>query len=393
MSNQTAITRDLRSGLLYTILLFFVFVFYVYPQSTFSSILSALPFVVILYFIFFTLGRYSISERTRQILNQDIRRIILFPLFLIILFYTYLFFHGANPLKGTLFLVPYLLFFPVLAFSARDNTKAEIDWFDFAIFFLFFFPVTLVSVKPAGNLPFDGVAIDSFYRISVMLIAIFAFVMIRKIQDAGIYPVFNWRFLFTTFWVWIAFYIFVFLIGYSVHFIKLSGSVSWNIDFIEKIIRNIISVFFHTALFEELIFRGLLQNMMHKRISQSTSWKIFWGWGGGVLLALALITGYAMKGNMNWFPALVTAGLFAGAWVMEKSGRQATGSYTAMAITSVVFGLVHFHTGSIIFTGLAAIGGWAYGYVYMKTKNTFYSALLHALVNSSALIFGLELAK
>jgi len=205
MSNQTAITRDLRSGLLYTILLFFVFVFYVYPQSTFSSILSALPFVVILYFIFFTLGRYSISERTRQILNQDIRRIILFPLFLIILFYTYLFFHGANPLKGTLFLVPYLLFFPVLAFSARDNTKAEIDWFDFAIFFLFFFPVTLVSVKPAGNLPFDGVAIDSFYRISVMLIAIFAFVMIRKIQDAGIYPVFNWRFLFTTFWVWIAF--------------------------------------------------------------------------------------------------------------------------------------------------------------------------------------------
>ncbi len=59
----------------------------------------------------------------------------------------------------------------------------------------------------------------------------------------------------------------------------------------------------------------------------------------------------------------------------------------------MIFGLVHYHAGSIIFVGLAAIGGWAYGYTYIKTKNVFYAALVHTLVNTSALMFGLELAK
>lgn len=100
-----------------------------------------------------------------------------------------------------------------------------------------------------------------------------------------------------------------------------------------------------------------------------------------------------MKGSLHWFPALVTVFLFGAAYLFEKLKFQSMGSYTALAITSVIFGLVHFHSGSIIFTGLAAIGGWAYGYVYMKTKNTFYAALLHALVNSSPIIFGIVLAK
>ena len=100
-----------------------------------------------------------------------------------------------------------------------------------------------------------------------------------------------------------------------------------------------------------------------------------------------------MKGSMHWFPALITGLLFAAAYGLEKMKGTKDGGYTALAITSVIFGLVHFHSGSIIFTGLACIGGWAYGYVYLKTKNVFYCALLHALVNSTPLMLGLELAK
>ena len=96
---------------------------------------------------------------------------------------------------------------------------------------------------------------------------------------------------------------------------------------------------------------------------------------------------------MPWFPALITLLLFFAAFAIERSGVSTKGTYTALAITSVIFGLVHYHSGSIIFVGLASIGGWAYGYTYIKTKNVFYAALVHALVNSSHLIFGIELLK
>jgi hypothetical protein len=52
---------------------------------------------------------------------------------------------------------------------------------------------------------------------------------------------------------------------------------------------------------------------------------------------------------------------------------------------------VHYHAKSIIYIGLACVAGWAYGYTYIKTKNVFYSAVVHALVGTGAMIFGLKL--
>ncbi len=381
-----------RKSLSYTALLTLIFILFSRKVSATADIMIAAPFFVVLYFLFFTIGKPVISNWCRSRLRGNIRRIILFPLLLLLLFYGYMACNGVNPFKGTLFLVPYLLFFPVLAYAARDNSKTGIDWFDFVFFFLYFFPVTLVKVDPPGNLPFHGSGFDSVYRITVMLSAIFAFSVIRNLQDVGAYPVFRWKFLVTVLWVWAVFYVGVFAIGYGVNFIAPGERAAWDMVRIETIARRILAIFLHTALFEELVFRGVLQNMMQKRIAQA-SWQPFWKWGLGIMLLFALLAGYGLKGDMQWFPALITLLLFGAAWLLEKAHTQATGVYTALAITSVIFGLVHFHSGSIIFTGLACIGGWAYGYVYLKTNNIFYAALLHALVNASPLILGLELAK
>lgn len=383
--------KDVIKSVAYTVFLAVIFVLFSWQKNTGADILIALPFFVVLYFLFFSIGKPAAGAWYRSQLQENVRRVFLFPLLLLILFYGYLACNGVNPLDGTLFLVPYLLFFPVLAYAARDNKRQAIDWFDFVLLFLFFFPVTLVKVDPSGNLPFHGGGFDSVYRITVMLAAIFAFSVVRNLQDVGAYPVFRWRYLFTTIWVWAVFYVLVLVIGCSVNFIKPGEQPSWDMVRIEAIARRILSIFLHTALFEELVFRGLLQNMLQKRIKQ-TSWKPFWIWGGVILFGLSLLAGYGLKGGMQWFPALVTVVLFGIAWLIEKK-QQSFGVYTALAITSVIFGLVHFHSGSIIFTGLASVGGWAYGYVYLKTKNIFYAALLHALVNATPLIFGLELAK
>ncbi|MBK7098178.1 MAG: CPBP family intramembrane metalloprotease [Sphingobacteriales bacterium] len=392
MPLNNSLKQSLKSSVIYTGLLSVVFIILSWQKNSAVDIFIALPFFISLYFIFFTIDRPAVNEWLRADMQNNIKRVSTFPFLLTILFLGYLACNGANPLKGSLLLVPYLLFFPVLAMAARRN-NSKIDWFDFAIFVLFFFPVTLVDVKPSGDLPFNGGGFDSVYRITVMLSALFTFSIIRNLNDIGAYPVFRWRFLITTIGVWLSFYLFVFLISYPVHFIRFADDNSWNFARIEKIFWSIVSVFLHTALFEELVFRGLLQNLLGKRIAQATSWKNSWSRGIIILIIISLIIGYSMKGGLHWFPALVTVFLFGAAYLFEKLKFQSMGSYTALAITSVIFGLVHFHSGSIIFTGLAAIGGWAYGYVYMKTKNTFYAALLHALVNSSPIIFGIVLAK
>ena len=85
--------------------------------------------------------------------------------------------------------------------------------------------------------------------------------------------------------------------------------------------------------------------------------------------------------------------IFIAAFLIERAGKNSSGVYTALAITSALFGLVHYHSGAIIYIGFACVAGWAYGYTYLKTKNVFYSAIVHTLVNSSVLIFGLEFVK
>lgn len=392
MTTHATFNRSLMRSAVYTGLLSVLFVFLTWADNSPANILTALPYFIVLYFLLFSAGRPEVSDWLREKMKGNIRLIFLFPVLLVTLYFSYIAINGENPLKGTTFLFPYLLFFPVLLFAAYENKTQKTGWLDFIAFALFFFPVTLLEVGPS-DLPFNGSGFDSVYRISVMLLAVFAFVTIRNIRDVGFYPLFKWKYLFTTLWVWLVFYAFAFVIGYAVHFITLSDQHSIDFTSIEKIIKRTLRIFLHTALFEELVFRGLLQNMLAKRIGHSDSWKISWIRGLVILTVLALLTGYALNGGMQWFPALVTVVLCAAAYGIERTAKANTGAYTALAITSVVFGLVHAHVGSAVFVGLAAIGGWAYGYVYLKTGNVFYAALLHALVNVTPLLFGLELAK
>ena len=133
--------------------------------------------------------------------------------------------------------------------------------------------------------------------------------------------------------------------------------------------------------------------MLTKRIGQAKSWKIFWLCGLLIAIPLAFLVGYTLKGGMQWFPALMVTLIFIAAWLIERAGKNGSGVYTALAITSSIFGLVHYHSGAIVYIGFACIAGWAYGYTYIKTKNVFYCAVVHTLVNSSVVIFGLEFVK
>ena len=98
------------------------------------------------------------------------------------------------------------------------------------------------------------------------------------------------------------------------------------------------------------------------------------------------------KSNLLYLIIGISIGFIA-AYLIEKRSKATIGAFTAMAIASVLFGLVHYHAGSIVYISLASIAGWAYGYTYYKTRNVFYSALVHTLVNNTFLIIGIELLK
>ena len=356
------------------------------------ELFSSLPFFMILYFFFFSIGQSPVISYMQTKLAGDVKKTILFPVLLLVLYCFYLILNGQSPFKDLLSLFPFFLLFPVLAFSA-SGSSGKINGFDFFVFILFLLPTTLVNIQPKGDLPFHGDSFDSVYRIAIMLVAVYAFSVVRGIDEVGFYPEINLKKFLTSIWVWLAFYAMVMAIGLSVDFLSIVGHQESSVELVQKISLVLLTGFLHTAVFEELFFRGLLQNMLAKRIAQGNSWKIFIGTAFVILFPLALLVGYTLKGGMQWFPALVTLLIFAAAWFIENKNIASMGIYTSLAITSVLFGLVHYHAGSIVYIGFACIAGWGYGYVYIKTKNVFYCALTHALVNASALIFGLSLMK
>lgn len=382
----------LKSGI-WTAGLTLLFLLVIWNNNSIPQIITSVVYFVLLYFIFFSIGKDEVADRLNKFIGATIQRAVIFPTMLIILYYSYILIHGQNPFQSTVFMLPFLIYFPTLVFVAKADKTQKLDWLDFTTFTLFLLPTTLVEFSPGTDLPFGGGGFDSVYRIVIMLAVVYAFVVVRNLKDVGFFPVFKLKYLWTAVWVWLVFYAFVFVIGYSVDFFKYVGYEEVLPVLLATIGMSILRVFFHTAIFEELFFRGLLQNMLAKRIAQNKSWESFWKWGGAILLVLSLLTGFFMKGDMFWFPALITVFMFVVAFSIERSKVSEKGTYTALAITSVIFGLVHFHSGSIIFVGLASIGGWAYGYTYIKTKNVFYAALVHALVNSSHLMFGIELLK
>ena len=395
MKTIKELLQELGYSALWTVLLTLLFLLFNMSENSLSDMLIALPYFVVLYFIFFLIGKDVVLVRMAKWIGLDFVKTMVFPLLMVLLYGSYLLLNKQNNFFGALPVVLYLIIAPALMFVARKvmYNNSKINWIDFTAFVLFLLPTTFIGVSYQGNLPFNGNGFDSVYRIAFMLIAVYSFNILWRLENVGFFAVLNWNYILTALWVWLVFYLFVMIVGYSVDFIKITGYEIAGYALLRKIALTLVITFLHTAIFEELFFRGILQNMLTKRIAQTKSWNIFWQWGLALLLPLAVCVGYTLKGGMQWFPALMTLIIFGAAFTIERSTKNESGVYTALAITSVIFGLVHYHSGAIVYIGFACVAGWAYGFTYIKTKNVFYSALVHTLVNCSTLIFGLEFIK
>lgn len=352
-----------------------------------------LPLFFMLYWMLFSIGTPVISQGFRYGIKNSLLKTMVFPAVLLLVYYLYLSINHQPVFQGASIFLAYFIFFPVLAFYHHPRNFRNITILDFLVLVLFLLPITLVKLPERSDLPIGGYSFDSVYRIMILLVTVYAFVVVRRVPDVGFRLDFSWKKIWTTIWVWGLFLIFIFVLGYAMDFVKVGESRTWDVAYVENIVRKFLSILLHTALFEELFFRGLFQNMLSKQIKQTAVPMLYWMIGGLSLLILSFITGIGMKDGLVWFPLLIAFILFLAAAGLSNMFTGFQHHYLALAITSCIFGLVHWHSGSVIFVGFAMIGGWAYGYVYWRTKNVFYAALLHALVNISPMLMGLQLMK
>lgn len=385
--------KESISALITISVLFILWIFFNRGQDRLSFYVVDLPYFLIFTGLMFSIGIPSISQGIRYGTKTHLVSTIFFPLVLLVLYYTYLGIHGQPVMKEASLLLPYFVLFPVMALYHSGHNFKYVSWFDLFVLILFLVPITLVNLPEKSGLPIDGVSFDSIYRMMMILVTVYAFVVVRRLGGVGFWIDASWRKLWTAIWVWALYIGLVMVVGINMGFIVYEGF--WNNDrgSWEEIFIRFLTIFLHTALFEELFFRGLLQNMLANRIRQTPSPVIFWILGSIVMILLSLGTGILMHDPLFWFPMVISFVVFIAAYILANLFAGFQHHYLAMAMTSVLFGLVHFHSGSVEFVGFAIIAGWAYGYVYWKTRNVFYAALIHTLVNISPLIMGLEVLK
>jgi len=350
--------------------------------------LITIPAFLLIYFLIFNMGKPEIVDEVNNSTLLSGNRVLLFPCIILFVIYYYLLAHGQSPFTGSAALLPFLFAFPVLYYRAFPRT--DIGRVDYLVLLVFLVPLTLVDSPGDTTFPVKGNGFGSIFKISWILLMVYVFGQIRKVKDIGFYPIFQLKFLGIAIISWLSFLSFVMLIAYFLGFVNPDPFFEIRRDGFMKSLQELLRIFIGTALFEEVFFRGLLQNMLAKQIEKSGEWKKYWRNGFIILLVLSAWAGYALELNLIWFPVAIAIGLFVPAYFLEKKQFQVVGTYTALAIIAMSFGLAHFHKGSIIFVGLAAVAGWAYGYTYLKTKNVFYAALVHTLVNFSEFLFKLH---
>jgi membrane protease YdiL (CAAX protease family) len=199
--------------------------------------------------------------------------------------------------------------------------------------------------------------------------------------------VFDGKYFLVVLLSWLAIVALIMAMFYPAGAIEYVGYGPVSFQSFQKGFRGFMKHLFYVGIFEELIFRGIFQNLLAQKFKTFApkNIKAIFICAGLVSIILGVIAAFSVKSGNKWFLPLVTATLFISAYAIEKRYPDRKGEYLVLAIICAIFGIVHFHVGKAGFMGLATLAGWFYGYVYIKTKNVFYAGLLHVLVNCSSM--------
>jgi len=334
-----SIKKDLRVGIGILIVLAFVFGIYLVsvPLATGLTIVSFL-FYIIFVGLYVLQGNPMLLRVTNSEAMQRPKLIILLPVLLWSLSLLYALmsrqFNFLLLIKGFFFcLIPALL---VYSIRAKQN---EIHLADLAIILLMWLPIEFGLVMGLKIPPIRG-AVDVYHIIGIILIIFFYFA-VRNLKDIG----FTYRLKDKDIRVAIKnFALFIpmaLIIGLATHFIAVSRRLPSGFEMIV----SFLGIAFFIALPEEILFRGVIHNLIEKQILKS---------GRSRLIALtisSLIFGLAHGNNHN--PPFL----------------------------DINFGPLGVWHAPWVYILLATLAGYFYGWTFIKTRKVTAAAIVHLLVD------------
>ena len=199
------------------------------------------------------------------------------------------------------------LFLPLLLLAGAGGAPPG-SWQDFAVILLIW---TAVKFGPTHWLwPYPGGRLA--YILSVLLAvnaAIAGFLLLRRTQGAGYSIGWGPGWTFAVLGSLFAFACVAIPLGLKLHFIAYAPRYGEWLNFLPLAI----GIIFFTAWPEEFLFRGLLQNLLSRRLSPTIGWIL-----ASLLFGLSHI---ANVGFPNWRYVLLAAiaGLFYG-WTWRRTG-------------------------------------------------------------------------
>jgi hypothetical protein len=229
---------------------------------------------------------------------------------------------GHISLRHTIVLALYIGA-PILILAAWGHASARPSVVDLLVLLLLWLPIELKYFERFWNLP-EGNPSYILAKTLGMQLALFCFVVVRRLDGVG------YRFRLAAEDLSVGLVAAAAFLAVGIPVALTTGFVRFDPHWLGpgKWLLASMGIFFFVALPEEVLFRGLIFNMLQRMI---------------------------------------------------RTG----GPYTALIISSVIFGLSHLNNppGGWRYVMLATVAGLCYGWAYLRTGSLLASAVTHALVD------------
>jgi membrane protease YdiL (CAAX protease family) len=293
------------------------------PVSLFDKASTVVSFgLLLLPYLLFSSQHFLawLRERTAK-------SVIAFPLMLLAAYILYGLGPGRLRLPESL-LIPAYLGFPILFASLAAKRGEAPNRFDFLTLFFLYLPIEMAALARAWRPADPGIPspTHTFSQLLGMNLALFCFLAIRPLEGMGFTFRLGKRDVAQALIGFAWFFPLALALGTATGFVGFHPHLPDPI----LIVPVSLGVAFMVALPEEVLFRGLLQNLL------------------------------------------------------QRAASTARGRFMALLVASIVFGFTHLNNHPRFdwrYIGLASIAGISYGTVYNRTGKVTAAAITHALVD------------
>jgi hypothetical protein len=273
---------------------------------------------------FVGLSQSSLLRYLRQQAVQSVWVAIGLPLFLLLPYLVYAFGTGSFSWLGAGKLLGYILLPTLVLLPDRLHRPAHLGWRDVVAMLALAVPVPTNFLGGIWTWPFD---LNFFRPLFCVCVGMYAFAVVRNLEGVGYRLLWRRQDMVDGFANFLAFSLLGIPLGMALHFAHPHfSSASFG-----QLPLQFSLIYLTTAIPEELLFRGILQNLLCRSIR-----------------------------------------------------RGPTGLY-GLLIASVIFGASHLHHAPVPnwrYAILATLAGVFYGYTYRNRQRISASALTHALVDT-----------